>query len=120
MKAIMKFLFGIWLCSLLIEHGFATKRTKKLPPGIDHMSYARHGPEDHFTPNLFTWVGNNRNVFSSVFFDHLSIPKDHRSDVLDFMTLPKYDDTRCNGCIVSSFCIHLKEKHRATLLSKNM
>ena len=111
MKAIMKFLFGIWLCSLLIEHGFATKRTKKLPPGIDHMSYTRHGPEDHFTPNLFTWVGNNRNVFSNVFFDHLSIPEDHRSDVLDFMTLPEYDDTRCNGCIVSSFCTHLKEKH---------
>ena len=112
----MKFLFGICLCSLLIEHGFATQRTKRLPPNLDHMSYARHGPEDHFTPNLFTWVGNNQDVFSNVFFDHLSIPEDHRSAVLDFMTLPEYDNTRCNGCIVSSHCTHLKEKYCSTLL----
>ena len=96
----MKFIFVICFCFWYIEHGFSEK-IKKLPPGLDHLSYERHGPEDQFTPNFFTWVGNNKNVFSNIFFDHVSIDEDFRNTLLDFMALPQYDDTRCNGCIVS-------------------
>ena len=101
----MKLFWGIVLCFLLYDSGFAM-RTKKLPPGIDPLSYEKQGPEDQFAPRFFKWVGKNKNLFADVFFDYMSVPKDSRSFVLDSITSPQSQDTRCDGCIVSflTFC----------------
>ena len=99
----MKLIIAGLFLSLLIDTGFS-KRTKKLPPGADHMAFARQGPEDDFTPHFFTWVGTHPDVFIEVFLKH--IPDDDKSEALSVKP-ENWQDTRCDGCIVSFISLQL-------------